>query len=420
MPGRRRSSSAIPNAATGFGETDALIRAKFRAARAAGLLVVLCIGETEAEYLAGERNARLAAQLAGSLPEGIGPEGLVVAYEPVWAIGTGRTPSSEEIRAIHGELRALLAKRIVGGEAVPLLYGGSVKPENAAEIMALADVDGVLVARRELGCSLVLEHLSSRRRGLSPTGPRLRPEENAIPMAQIVLVVHIMIAAALVGVILLQRSEGGGLGLGSGTMGGLMTGRATANLLTRATRDPRRLLLRDVDHLGDPLGQHRPRALDSRHSTPGAEHAGRADPADRPMSGRTGPACGRRARRSRPRQGEAALTRYVFVTGGVVSSLGKGLASAALGALLQARGYRVRLRKLDPYLNVDPGTMSPYQHGEVFVTDDGAETDLDLGTLRALHGRNLARHRQRVTAGRIYQSCSPANVAATISAVRSR
>ena len=73
------------------------------------------------------------------------------------------------------------------------------------------------------------------------------------------------------------------------------------------------------------------------------------------------------------------MARYIFITGGVVSSLGKGLASAALGALLQARGYTVRLRKLDPYLNVDPGTMSPFEHGEVFVTDDGAETDLDLG-----------------------------------------
>ena len=73
------------------------------------------------------------------------------------------------------------------------------------------------------------------------------------------------------------------------------------------------------------------------------------------------------------------MARYIFITGGVVSSLGKGLASASLGALLQARGFKVRLRKLDPYLNVDPGTMSPYQHGEVFVTDDGAETDLDLG-----------------------------------------
>jgi CTP synthase len=73
------------------------------------------------------------------------------------------------------------------------------------------------------------------------------------------------------------------------------------------------------------------------------------------------------------------MARFIFITGGVVSSLGKGLASAALGALLQARGFSVRLRKLDPYLNVDPGTMSPFEHGEVFVTDDGAETDLDLG-----------------------------------------
>ena len=73
------------------------------------------------------------------------------------------------------------------------------------------------------------------------------------------------------------------------------------------------------------------------------------------------------------------MTKYVFVTGGVVSSIGKGLASASLGALLEARGLRVTIMKLDPYINVDPGTMSPYQHGEVFVTDDGAETDLDLG-----------------------------------------
>ena len=86
------------------------------------------------------------------------------------------------------------------------------------------------------------------------------------------------------------------------------------------------------------------------------------------------------------------MARYIFITGGVVSSLGKGLASAALGALLQARGYKVRLRKLDPYLNVDPGTMSPYQHGEVFVTDDGAETDLDLGHYERFTGRPATRH----------------------------
>jgi CTP synthase len=96
------------------------------------------------------------------------------------------------------------------------------------------------------------------------------------------------------------------------------------------------------------------------------------------------------------------MARYIFITGGVVSSLGKGLASAALGALLQARGYKVRLRKLDPYLNVDPGTMSPYQHGEVFVTDDGAETDLDLGHYERFTGR-AANKQDNITTGRIYQ-----------------
>ncbi|MCB2101738.1 MAG: CTP synthase [Rhodobacterales bacterium] len=95
------------------------------------------------------------------------------------------------------------------------------------------------------------------------------------------------------------------------------------------------------------------------------------------------------------------MTRFIFITGGVVSSLGKGLASAALGAVLQARGFKVRLRKLDPYINVDPGTMSPYQHGEVFVTDDGAETDLDLGHYERFTGVH-ARQSDNVTTGRIY------------------
>ncbi|AEV37887.1 CTP synthetase [Pseudovibrio sp. FO-BEG1] len=96
------------------------------------------------------------------------------------------------------------------------------------------------------------------------------------------------------------------------------------------------------------------------------------------------------------------MARYIFITGGVVSSLGKGLASAALGAALQARGYKVRLRKLDPYLNVDPGTMSPYQHGECYVTDDGAETDLDLGHYERFTGRP-ANKQDNITTGRIYQ-----------------
>ncbi|RCL00286.1 MAG: CTP synthase [Candidatus Tokpelaia sp. JSC188] len=97
------------------------------------------------------------------------------------------------------------------------------------------------------------------------------------------------------------------------------------------------------------------------------------------------------------------MVRYIFITGGVVSSLGKGIAAAALAAILQERGFRVRLRKLDPYLNVDPGTMSPYQHGEVFVTDDGAETDLDLGHYERFTGYSTNR-RDNITAGRIYRN----------------
>ena len=95
------------------------------------------------------------------------------------------------------------------------------------------------------------------------------------------------------------------------------------------------------------------------------------------------------------------MARYIFVTGGVVSSLGKGLSSASLAYLLQSRGYKVRIRKLDPYLNVDPGTMSPFQHGEVFVTDDGAETDLDLGHYERFSGVT-AKETDNITTGKIY------------------
>src|SRR5260370_7414453 len=102
------------------------------------------------------------------------------------------------------------------------------------------------------------------------------------------------------------------------------------------------------------------------------------------------------------------MARYIFITGGVVSSLGKGLASAALGALLQARGYKVRLRKLDPYLNLDPGTMSPYQHGEVFVTDDGAETDLDLGHYERFTGPPASKA-ATTTPGPLYPAIPPKN-----------
>ena len=95
------------------------------------------------------------------------------------------------------------------------------------------------------------------------------------------------------------------------------------------------------------------------------------------------------------------MARYIFVTGGVVSSLGKGLSSASLAYLLQPRGFKVRIRKLDPYLNVDPGTMSPFQHGEVYVTDDGAETDLDLGHYERFSGVS-AKKSDNITTGKIY------------------
>ena len=97
------------------------------------------------------------------------------------------------------------------------------------------------------------------------------------------------------------------------------------------------------------------------------------------------------------------MARYIFVTGGVVSSLGKGLSSASLAYLLQSRGYKVRIRKLDPYLNVDPGTMSPFQHGEVFVTDDGAETDLDLGHYERFTNQS-AKQSDSVSSGKIYSN----------------
>src|SRR5206468_5639568 len=108
---------------------------------------------------------------------------------------------------------------------------------------------------------------------------------------------------------------------------------------------------------------------------------------------------GERAKRDMSRK----PTKFVFVTGGVVSSIGKGISSASVGALLEARGLRVTHMKLDPYINVDPGTMSPYQHGEVFVTDDGAETDLDLGHYERFTTARMSRQ-SNVTTGRIYEA----------------
>ena len=128
------------------GETDAVVAAKAEAAWRAGLLAIVCVGETEAERDAGRALEVVGTQLAGSVPEGATAATLVVAYEPVWAIGTGRTPSLAEISEVHRFLRQALTDRFGAAAAgVRLLYGGSVKPGNAAEIFAVADVDGALV-----------------------------------------------------------------------------------------------------------------------------------------------------------------------------------------------------------------------------------------------------------------------------------
>lgn len=133
------------------GETDGMVRAKAAAAHRAGLTAIVCVGETLDERKAGRTLDVVADQVAASLPESADAANTVLAYEPVWAIGSGLTPISEEIRAVHAHLRALLAEK--GLEAAPILYGGSVKPSNAADILAIENVDGALVGGASLKAS---------------------------------------------------------------------------------------------------------------------------------------------------------------------------------------------------------------------------------------------------------------------------
>ena len=132
------------------GESDEHVRAKATAAHAAGLLAILCIGETEDEWLAGRTLEVLDRQLEGSLPAGASADNLILAYEPVWAIGTGRTPGPDEIARAHGHLRARLARLLPAGERVRILYGGSVKAANAGAILGIENVDGALVGGASL------------------------------------------------------------------------------------------------------------------------------------------------------------------------------------------------------------------------------------------------------------------------------
>ncbi len=132
-------------------ETDSMVRTKAAAGLRAGLTIILCVGETRAQREAGEALPVVGAQLAGSLPPDMPPERLVVAYEPVWAIGTGLTPTPDDVAAMHGFLRGQLERHLAGGAAaVRILYGGSVKPANAAELLSVADVDGALVGGASL------------------------------------------------------------------------------------------------------------------------------------------------------------------------------------------------------------------------------------------------------------------------------
>jgi triosephosphate isomerase len=132
------------------GESDETVRAKVSAAHEAGLVAIVCVGETLAERDAGKTLGVVSRQLAGSLPAGLDPGTVVIAYEPVWAIGTGRTPTVAEVAQVHAHIRAALAGRVAGAEAVRLLYGGSVKASNAKELLAIPNVDGALVGGASL------------------------------------------------------------------------------------------------------------------------------------------------------------------------------------------------------------------------------------------------------------------------------
>lgn len=159
------------------GETDAIVAGKVEAAWRAGLVAIVCVGETEAERDRGEAEAVVARSLAGSLPAGVEARNTVVAYEPVWAIGTGRTPTTDEIEAMHGLIRARLTARFgPGADGVRLLYGGSVKPDNAAAILALKDVNGALVGGASLKADSFLAILGvyARKPSLKKSAPKAR------------------------------------------------------------------------------------------------------------------------------------------------------------------------------------------------------------------------------------------------------
>jgi triosephosphate isomerase len=135
---------------TDHGESSAEVAAKAKAAQAAGLIAIVCVGETDAQRVAGETLKVVESQIVNSIPQGSGPANLVVAYEPVWAIGTGKTPTAGDVEVVHAHIRKLLVGGLKDGQGVKILYGGSVKPSNAAELMAVPEVNGALVGGASL------------------------------------------------------------------------------------------------------------------------------------------------------------------------------------------------------------------------------------------------------------------------------
>jgi triosephosphate isomerase len=135
---------------TDHGESSAEVAAKAKAAQAAGLVAIVCVGETDSQRVAGETLKVVESQIVNSIPQGSGPANLVVAYEPVWAIGTGKTPTAGDVEVVHAHIRKLLVGSLKDGQGVKILYGGSVKPSNAAELMAVPEVNGALVGGASL------------------------------------------------------------------------------------------------------------------------------------------------------------------------------------------------------------------------------------------------------------------------------
>ncbi len=131
-------------------ESDTLVAAKAKAAHGQGLITIVCVGETESQRMAGHQNAVVEGQLNGSVPDGANAQNTVIAYEPVWAIGTGKTATADDIRAMHAHIRLKLKERLADGANIRILYGGSVKPSNAAEIFGVSDVNGALIGGASL------------------------------------------------------------------------------------------------------------------------------------------------------------------------------------------------------------------------------------------------------------------------------